>query len=374
MADRWTAYFLETSPELTVPSTFVFEPARQVAAMTSGTPLLANMSGAVHPLLANLAAEDRIDPSVAVLREGKRDRLASIARSEPVEKTFVAGVLGAGADVFAPVATKSNGTLMASLPAPTAKGDALASKAIATLRAKAAAPRAVADLSVDDVLGPAMRIKQTAPQAPIGHALGLAPVEASLEGEGNGLSIFGSIDPVVPDLGVPIPRTRKEIKAAADARDKLFAKIAKAAIRSSGDSDKALRCLAEGIYHEARGESRDGQIAVAQVILNRVESKHYPNSVCGVVYQNKHRRNACQFSFACDGIADRVRETKAWTKAKAIAKSVSDGTTWLPQVGDSTHYHATYVRPNWISEMQEKDKIGKHIFYRVRRWKGWDNA
>ena len=318
---------------------------------------------------------------MAVLREGKRDRLASIARSEPVERTFVAGVLGAGADVFAPVATKSNGTLMANLPAPSAngdapsaKGDAPGSKAIATLRAKAAAPRAVAELSVDDVLGPAMRIKQTAPQAPIGHALGLAPVEASLEGEGNGLSIFGSIDPVVPDLGVPIPRTRKEVKAAADARDKLFARIAKAAIRSSGDADKARRCLAEGIYHEARGEPRNGQIAVAQVILNRVESKHYPDSVCGVVYQNKHRRNACQFSFACDGIADRVRETKAWTKAKAIAESVSDGTTWLPQVGDSTHYHATYVRPNWISEMQQKDKIGKHIFYRVRRWKGWDNA
>ncbi|MEM7567878.1 MAG: cell wall hydrolase, partial [Pseudomonadota bacterium] len=107
---------------------------------------------------------------------------------------------------------------------------------------------------------------------------------------------------------------------------------------------------------------------------NRVDSRHYPNDVCGVVYQNKHRRNACQFSFACDGVPDRETEKKAWSRSQAVAKAVSDGSSWLPEVGDSTHYHADYVSPHWISEMQKKHTVGKHIFYRVRRWKGWDNA
>ncbi|MEL6751247.1 MAG: cell wall hydrolase, partial [Pseudomonadota bacterium] len=75
---------------------------------------------------------------------------------------------------------------------------------------------------------------------------------------------------------------------------------------ASSRTAKQRRCLANGIYFEARGESVQGQKAVAQVILNRVKNPAYPNSICGVVYQNKHMRNACQFSFACDGIRDRV--------------------------------------------------------------------
>src|SRR5204862_6551245 len=82
---------------------------------------------------------------------------------------------------------------------------------------------------------------------------------------------------------------------------------------------KAEKCLASAIYFEARGEPVRGQIAVAQVVLNRAFSGHYPNTVCGVVYQNSHRHLACQFTFACDGIPDVVREPDAMERAKKIA-------------------------------------------------------
>jgi spore germination cell wall hydrolase CwlJ-like protein len=131
---------------------------------------------------------------------------------------------------------------------------------------------------------------------------------------------------------------------------------------------KAEKCLANAVYFEARGESVRGQIAVAQVVMNRVFFGFYPNNVCDVVYQNAHRHNACQFTFACDGIRDVVTEPEAWTRAKLIAKDVLDGKLWLDDVGKATHYHAYWVRPWWIRTMRRLDKIGVHSFYRPRRW------
>jgi spore germination cell wall hydrolase CwlJ-like protein len=130
------------------------------------------------------------------------------------------------------------------------------------------------------------------------------------------------------------------------------------------------KCLAEGIYFEARGEEEAGQAAVAQVILNRVRNPAYPNSICGVVYQNKDLRNRCQFSFACDGITDRILSPFAWLTAKRIARNAIDGTIWLEEVGDSTHYHANYVAPRWAKTMSKMEKVGAHIFYRTR-FGGW---
>lgn len=132
---------------------------------------------------------------------------------------------------------------------------------------------------------------------------------------------------------------------------------------------KAEKCLAEAIYFEARGEPVRGQIAVAQVVLNRAFSGFYPNTVCGVVYQNKHRWLACQFSFACDGSMRKgIRETELWTRAQKIAKEMLDGRLWLPEVGKSTHYHAYWVRPSWVREMKRLYKFGVHTFYRPRAW------
>jgi spore germination cell wall hydrolase CwlJ-like protein len=131
---------------------------------------------------------------------------------------------------------------------------------------------------------------------------------------------------------------------------------------------KAEKCLAEAVYFEARGEAVLGQVAVAQVVLNRAFSGKYPNTVCGVVYQNSHRHLACQFTFACDGIRDVIREPDMWERAKKIAAEMLDGKLWLPEVGKATHYHATYVRPGWVSEMKKMHKLGVHIFYRPRAW------
>jgi spore germination cell wall hydrolase CwlJ-like protein len=131
---------------------------------------------------------------------------------------------------------------------------------------------------------------------------------------------------------------------------------------------KSVKCLTEAIYFEARGEPVRGQIAVAQVVMNRVFSGYYPNTVCGVVYQNANRHLACQFTFACDGIPDVVREPDAWERAKKIAAETIDGQLWLPEVGKATHYHAYWVHPSWVHEMTKMYKLGVHTFYRPKRW------
>jgi len=131
---------------------------------------------------------------------------------------------------------------------------------------------------------------------------------------------------------------------------------------------KSEKCLAEAVYFEARGEAVRGQIAVAQVVLNRAFSGFYPSTVCGVVYQNKHRHLACQFTFACDNVADVVREPDMWDRARKIAKATLDGQLWLPEVAKSTHYHAYWVRPSWVNEMKKTYKFGVHTFYRPRAW------
>jgi hypothetical protein len=131
---------------------------------------------------------------------------------------------------------------------------------------------------------------------------------------------------------------------------------------------KAEQCLANAIYFEARGEPVRGQIAVAQVVMNRVFSGYYPGDVCGVVYQNAHRHLACQFTFACDGIPDRITEPDAWARAKRISAATLDGTVWLPEIGKATHYHAYWVHPWWVRTMRKLARIGVHTFYRPKRW------
>lgn len=127
-------------------------------------------------------------------------------------------------------------------------------------------------------------------------------------------------------------------------------------------------CLATAIYFEARGEPKRGQVAVAQVILNRVRSPLFPATICGVVYQGQ-MNPGCQFSFTCDGKTDNPRNGAQWAQANDIAKRITAGEHWLPEVGYSTYYHANYVRPKWIRDMNKIDKIGRHIFYKKRNEK-----
>ncbi len=131
---------------------------------------------------------------------------------------------------------------------------------------------------------------------------------------------------------------------------------------------KAERCLANAIYFEARSEPIRGQMAVAQVIVNRAFSGFYPNDICGVVYQNAHRRLACQFTFACDGKSKAITERGHWARATRIAKQTLEGQIYVPEVAKSTHYHAIYVNPNWVGEMKKLVRYGLHNFYRPHAW------
>lgn len=131
---------------------------------------------------------------------------------------------------------------------------------------------------------------------------------------------------------------------------------------------RAERCLSTAIYFEARDEPVRAQIAVAQVVLNRAFSPYYPNDVCGVVYQNSHRHLACQFTFACDGKSEAIKEPEAWERAKKIAAETLDGKLWLADVAKSTHYHDDWAHPSWVREMKRMDKLGGLIFYRPRKW------
>ncbi len=126
------------------------------------------------------------------------------------------------------------------------------------------------------------------------------------------------------------------------------------------------RCLATAIYFEARGEPESGQLAVAQVVMNRVRSSIYPDTICGVVFQGQRQRKGCQFSFTCDGHADIPREKGQWLLSNRLAKKVLNKEVWLPEIGHATHYHATYVKPGWRRQMHHVKKVGRHIFYRVR--------
>lgn len=137
-------------------------------------------------------------------------------------------------------------------------------------------------------------------------------------------------------------------------------------------ASKEVYCLGQAVYHESRGEPDQGQWAVASVILNRVESRQYPDTVCDVVFQNAHLPNRCQFSFACDGRPDdgghgnRI-DRQSWVKSHLLAsiayekylhgKRHEDGLT------TALHFHTTSVEPQWASAYVAVATIGAHIFY-----------
>lgn len=123
-------------------------------------------------------------------------------------------------------------------------------------------------------------------------------------------------------------------------------------------------CLAEALYFEARGETVKGQFAVAEVILNRVDSPRFPNSVCGVVNQGTGRKFACQFTYTCDGRAEVISEPKAYTRVGKVAKVMLNGAPRQLTDG-ATYYHTTAVRPSWSRKFSQTATIGVHKFYRA---------
>ncbi|MCV6587244.1 MAG: cell wall hydrolase [Marinibacterium sp.] len=131
--------------------------------------------------------------------------------------------------------------------------------------------------------------------------------------------------------------------------------------KATGGDD--LRCLSEALYFEARGESVRGQFAVAEVIMNRVKSGRFPDTVCGVINQGTGRKYQCQFTYTCDGIAEVIREPKAYERVSKVARAVLDG-SGAPLTSGATHYHTTAVRPSWSRVYRHTASIGVHRFYR----------
>lgn len=129
-----------------------------------------------------------------------------------------------------------------------------------------------------------------------------------------------------------------------------------------------IECLAMNVYHEARSESLAGQYAVADVVLNRVESRLYPDSICGVVFQAKTWegvpiRDKCQFSWYCDGKSDTPKEKRAWLYSQLVAHKVVHGYV-KDNTDGSVYYHANYVRPFWSKHYDHTVTLGSHLFYK----------
>jgi N-acetylmuramoyl-L-alanine amidase len=132
---------------------------------------------------------------------------------------------------------------------------------------------------------------------------------------------------------------------------------------ASAAADEEIECLAMTIYHEARGESERGQLAVGHVVVNRARSGLFPTSVCDVVRQGGSQRNRCQFSWWCDGRSDRPRDQAALRESLWLAEEIYYGCTVDPTAG-ALWYHSTAVRPSWAKSFGRGRRIERHVFYR----------
>lgn len=129
-------------------------------------------------------------------------------------------------------------------------------------------------------------------------------------------------------------------------------------------------CLALNIYYEARSSNLADMAATSDVVLNRVKDTRYPNTICEVVKQSHNDangnpiRNKCQFSWYCDGKSDRPGDKDAWINAQYVAYKMLSEKSYIGISEGATHYHATYVKPSWVKDMQLVGRIGDHVFYR----------
>jgi spore germination cell wall hydrolase CwlJ-like protein len=127
-------------------------------------------------------------------------------------------------------------------------------------------------------------------------------------------------------------------------------------------------CLADAMYYEARGESRAGQLAIAEVIYNRMRSGYYPNTICSVVFEGASLHTGCQFSFTCNGEMAKRKSPAVWRRTQRLALQVVTGIVQLQNVtGGALSFHATDVAPAWADTMARTVQIGHHIFYRPAR-------
>ena len=131
----------------------------------------------------------------------------------------------------------------------------------------------------------------------------------------------------------------------------------------AGQGSSEWRCMSEALYFEARGETVKGMFAVAEVIVNRVASARFPDTVCGVINQGTGKRYQCQFTYTCDGYAETIREPKAFARVQKVAELALSGSV-PPLTEGATHYHTTAVKPRWSRTYTRTARIGVHVFYR----------
>jgi spore germination cell wall hydrolase CwlJ-like protein len=187
-------------------------------------------------------------------------------------------------------------------------------------------------------------------------ALAALPVAADLRFSGSGdLHVTELRTPLISRL--PSPDLTAILPASAQ-NEGLTEAWLMSQPKPQGDAE--WQCLTEALYFEARGESLEGQIAVAEVILNRVDSPLYPRTVCGVVKQRGG--GGCQFSYVCSG-SKRMREKGPADLAGRIARAMLDGAPRLLTEG-ATHFHTRGVRPSWSRRFDRTASIGAHLFYR----------
>ena len=129
------------------------------------------------------------------------------------------------------------------------------------------------------------------------------------------------------------------------------------------DGGSQWQCLSEALYFEARGESVRGMFAVGEVILNRVDSDAYPDTLCNVINQGTGRRFACQFTYTCDGKPETIGEPRSWERVGKVARILIDGAP-RALTGGATHYHTKAVNPSWAQRYPRTASIGFHYFYR----------
>ncbi len=130
------------------------------------------------------------------------------------------------------------------------------------------------------------------------------------------------------------------------------------------NGDKQWECLSEALYFEARGESVQGQFAVAEVIMNRVDSASFPSTLCRVIRQGTGQKFRCQFTYTCDGRSERINDRAAWNRVAKIARIMVDGKT-RELTNGATYYHTRAVSPRWARKFQRTVAIGAHLFYRA---------
>lgn len=188
---------------------------------------------------------------------------------------------------------------------------------------------------------------------------GVLPAMAAVMLSTGGTEALAATIQNLPVISTILESEETDVDEAIETADELDSKTLPELVEEYKDGqelDREGKCLATAVYFEARGESLEGQLAVADVVLNRADSEQYPDDWCDVVKQK------AQFSFVENRRFPQIRDMESWEKAKAVARIAIDGADEIVR-GDVLWYHADYVKPVWRHNLSKVTKVGQHIFY-----------